>query len=154
MRIDRYSCIDAVCCGKDNVRGFSRNAGNLGATNSVAWMFDRKGQIAIPAGRTPEETAMNDALEAGATDFAVDGDLYVVTSEPNTFHAVIDALKAKGYQPESAEMEMVPRSLVKLDSGDAQKLLKLIDVLEELEDVSKVFTNLDVDALELEEAGA
>ncbi|HEX3927669.1 MAG TPA: YebC/PmpR family DNA-binding transcriptional regulator [Gemmatimonadales bacterium] len=133
---------------------FSRNNGNLGATNSVAWMFDRKGMIAIPAGKIPEETAMNDALEAGAADFVVDGDLYIVTSEPNTFHAVIDRLKAKGYQPESSEIEMVARNVVKLHAADAQKLLQLIDVLEELEDVSKVFTNLDVDALELEEAGA
>ncbi len=133
---------------------FSRNGGNLGATNSVAWMFDRKGQIAIAAARIPEDKAMEDALDAGASDFVADGDYYIVSTEPNDFHAVIDALKARGYAPETAEIEMVPKNLVRPEQADAQKLLKLIEVLEDLDDVSKVFTNLDVDAVELEEAGA
>jgi YebC/PmpR family DNA-binding regulatory protein len=133
---------------------FSRNGGNLGATNSVAWMFDRKGQIAIPTANVAEDKAMEDALEAGASDFVADGEYYVVSTEPNDFHAVIDALKTRGYTPETAEIEMVPKNLVRPDAADAQKLLKLIEVLEDLDDVSKVFTNLDVDAVELEEAGA
>ncbi|MGH7583897.1 MAG: YebC/PmpR family DNA-binding transcriptional regulator [Gemmatimonadales bacterium] len=132
---------------------FSRNFGNLGATNSVAWMFDREGQIIVPA-TVSEEKAMEDALDAGATDFSADGDLFVITTEPNSFHAVIDALTARGYHPESSEIAMVPQNLVKLDTADAQKLLRLIDALEELDDVSKVFTNLDVDAVDLEEARA
>ncbi len=132
---------------------FSRNHGNLGATNSVAWMFDRKGQILLAASGASEEKAMDDALEAGASDFVVDGDLFVVSTEPTEFHAVIDGLKAAGYAPESAEIEMIPQNLVRPDPSDAQKVLKLIEVLEELDDVSKVFTNLDVDALDLEEAG-
>ena len=132
---------------------FSRNGGNLGATNSVAWMFDRKGQLAIPVGKIAEDKAMEDALEAGASDFITDGDYYIVSTEPNDFHAVIDALKARGYAAETAEIEMVPKNLVRPDAADAQKLLRLIEVLEELDDVSKVFTNLDPDAVELEEAG-
>ena len=132
---------------------FSRNGGNLGATNSVAWMFDRKGQLAIPVGNIAEDKAMEDALEAGASDFTTDGDYYIVSTEPNDFHAVIDALKARGYAAETAEIEMVPKNLVRPDAADAQKLLRLIEVLEELDDVSKVFTNLDPDAVELEEAG-
>ena len=132
---------------------FSRNNGNLGTTNSVAWMFEKKGQVLIPVARIPEETAMEDALDAGASDFAADGDLYVVTTEPNQFHAVMDALKAKGYRPESSEIAMVPKNVVKLAPADARRVLQLIDALEELDDVSKVFTNLDVDAVELEEAG-
>lgn len=132
---------------------FSRNNGNLGTTNSVAWMFEKKGQILIPAAPVPEEKAMEDALDAGASDFAADGELYVVTTEPNQFHAVMDALKAKGYRPESSEIAMVPRNVVKLAAAEARKVLQLIDALEELDDVSKVFTNLDVDAVELEEAG-
>ncbi len=133
---------------------FSRNNGNLGATNSVSWMFEKKGQILIPAGKIPEEKAMEDALDAGASDFAADGEFFVVSTETNTFHAVIDGLKAKGYQTESAEIEMVPKNLVKLEAADAQKLFKLVEALEELDDVSKVFTNVDVDALDLEEADA
>lgn len=131
---------------------FSRNHGNLGATNSVSWMFDRKGQIVIPAANIPEDRAMEDALDAGATDFAADGDLYVVTTEPHDFHAVTDALKARGYHAESSEIAMVPKNLVRLENADAQKLVRLVEALEELEDVSKVFTNLDVDAIDLQEA--
>lgn len=133
---------------------FSRNGGNLGASNSVAWMFDRKGQILLVAGKAAEDQAMEDALEAGASDFEADGEYFVVSTEPTAFHAVMDALKAKGYQIESSDIAMVPKNLVKLGGEDAQKLLKLVDVLEELDDVSKVFTTLDVDALDLEEAGA
>lgn len=133
---------------------FSRNHGNLGTSNSVAWMFEKKGEIVIAAARVPEDKALEDALDAGASDFAADGDVYVVTTEPNSFHAVIDALKSRGYVPESSEVAMVPKNLVKLSPADARKVLQLIDALEELDDVSKVFTNLDVDAVELEEAGA
>jgi YebC/PmpR family DNA-binding regulatory protein len=133
---------------------FSRNHGNLGASNSVLWMFEKKGQILIPVGTTPEDKAMEDALDAGASDFVADGDYYVISTEPNTFHAVMDALKQRGYTAESSEIEMVPKNVVKLEAADAEKLLKLVDALEELDDVSKVFTNLDLDAVELEEAGA
>jgi YebC/PmpR family DNA-binding regulatory protein len=133
---------------------FSRNGGNLGSTNSVAWMFTRRGEIVLASDKRPEDTVMEDALEAGASDFTRDGDLYVVTTEPNDFLGVLDALKAKGYAIESSELAMVAQNLVRPDAADAQKVLKLVDVLEELDDVSKVFTNLDYDALEMEEAGA
>lgn len=133
---------------------FSRNGGNLGTTNSVAWMFERKGEILIPAAGRAEEQAMEDALEAGATDFEHDGEMYVVSTAPNDFHAVIDGLKVKGYPIESSELAMVAQNLVRLEQAEGQKVLKLIEVLEELDDVSKVFTNLDFDALELEEAEA
>jgi YebC/PmpR family DNA-binding regulatory protein len=133
---------------------FSRNHGNLGTSNSVSWMFEKKGQILIPAVGLAEDKVMEDALDAGASDFEVDGEYFVVSTEPTAFHAVIDALAARKYVPESSELAMVPKNLVKLDAVEAQKVLKLIDVLEELDDVSKVFTNLDLDALELEEAGA
>jgi len=132
---------------------FSRNNGNLGASNSVAWMFEKKGQILLPLGTKPEDQVMEDALDAGASDFEADGEYFVVTTEPNTFHAVIEALKKKGYTPESSEIEMVPKTMVKLEPADAQKLLKLVDALEELEDVANVFTNLDLDTVDLEEAG-
>ncbi|HQW66496.1 MAG TPA: YebC/PmpR family DNA-binding transcriptional regulator [Gemmatimonadales bacterium] len=133
---------------------FSRNSGNLGTSNSVSWMFEKKGQILIPMAAAPEEKAMEDALEAGASDFESDGEYYVVSTDPHDFHAVIEALAAKRYTPESSEIAMVPKNLVKLDATEAQKVLKLIDLLEELDDVSKVFTNLDIDALDLEAAGA
>jgi YebC/PmpR family DNA-binding regulatory protein len=133
---------------------FSRHGGNLGASNSVAWMFDRKGQIYLDAGRSSEDQTLEDALEAGAEDFAKEGDQYIVSSAPAAFHAVQDALKARGYQVVSAELAMVPRNTVKVEGSDAERLLKLIDALEELDDVSKVFANFDIDASQLAEAEA
>jgi len=133
---------------------FSRNNGNLGATNSVAWMFERKGQIYLDAARHPEDQAIEDALEAGAEDFARDGDQYVVSTLPATFHAVQDALRANKYVIESAELAMVPKNTVKVEGADAAKLLRLMEALEDLDDVSKVFSNFDIDAATLAEAGA
>lgn len=132
----------------------SRNGGNLGASNSVAWMFDRKGLLAIDAAGRDEDRALEDALEAGAEDFTREGDQYVVSTTPTSLHAVQDALRAKGYPIESAEIAMVARSTVKVEGPDADRLLKLIDTLEELDDVSKVFSNFDIDASQLTEAEA
>jgi YebC/PmpR family DNA-binding regulatory protein len=133
---------------------FSRNGGNLGASNSVAWMFDRKGQIWLDATRLEEEKALEAALEAGAEDFVREGDQYIVSTAPASFHAVQDALKARGYAPVAAELAMVPRNTVRVEGADADRLLKMIDALEELDDVSKVFANFDIDASQLAEAEA
>ncbi|HEV8613165.1 MAG TPA: YebC/PmpR family DNA-binding transcriptional regulator [Gemmatimonadales bacterium] len=133
---------------------FSRNAGNLGAANSVAWMFDRKGQLYLDAAKYPEDQALEAALDAGAEDFAKDGEQYVITTSPPEFHAVQDALKAKRFALEAAELALVPKSTVKVEGADAARLLKLMETLEELDDVSKVFSNFDIDAATLAEAGA
>ena len=133
---------------------FSRNGGNLGATNSVAWMFDRKGQIYIEAARYDEDPTLEAALEAGAEDFAREGDQYVVTTAPSAFHAVQDALTARKFTIDSAELAMVPKNTVKVEGADAERLLKLMEVLEELEDVSRVSSNFDIDAAQLAEAEA
>ena len=131
---------------------FSRNGGNLGATGSVGWMFDRKGQIYIDAARCDEDRALELSLEAGAEDFAREGDQYVVSTTPGTFHAVQDALRAAGLELEAAELAMVPKNTVKVEGADAERIIKLVEVLEELDDVSKVFSNFDIDASQL--AGA
>ncbi|HEV8151204.1 MAG TPA: YebC/PmpR family DNA-binding transcriptional regulator [Gemmatimonadales bacterium] len=133
---------------------FSRNGGNLGASNSVAWMFDRKGQLYLEAAKYPEDEAMEAALDAGVEDFARDGEQYVMTTSPADFHAVQDALKAKRFALESAELALVPKSTVKVEGADAARLLKLMETLEELDDVSNVFSNFDIDAATLAEAGA
>jgi YebC/PmpR family DNA-binding regulatory protein len=133
---------------------FSRNGGNLGASNSVAWMFDRKGQIYLDAGRQDEDATLEAALDAGAEDFSREGDQYVVTTSPGAFHAVQDALRAHGVAIDSAELAMVPKNTVKVEGADAERILKLVESLEELEDVSKVFSNFDIDAAQLAEAEA
>lgn len=131
---------------------FSRNGGNLGASNSVAWMFDRKGQVYLEAARYNEDAALEAALDAGAEDFTREGEQYIVTTLPAAFHAVQDALKARGFAPESAELAMVPKNTVKVEGADAERILRLVEVLEELDDVSKVFSNFDIDAAQLAEA--
>jgi YebC/PmpR family DNA-binding regulatory protein len=131
---------------------FSRNGGNLGASNSVAWMFDRKGLLTIEAAGRDEDRAMEDALESGAEDFAREGDLFIVSTTVPTFHLVQDALKSRGYKIEGVELAQVPRNTVKVEGEDASRVLKLVDLLEELDDVSKVFSNFDIDASHLAEA--
>ena len=133
---------------------FSRNGGNLGATNSVAWMFDRKGQIYLDATKSDEDATLEAALDAGAEDFAREGDQYVVTTAPAAFHAIQDALRARKLEIDSAELAMVPRNTVKVEGADAERILKLMEVLEELDDVSKVSSNFDIDAAQLAEAEA
>jgi YebC/PmpR family DNA-binding regulatory protein len=133
---------------------FSRNGGNLGATNSVGWMFDRKGQVLLDATRYPEDSTLEAALEAGAEDFQRDGDQYVVSTTVSTFHAVQDALKARKLEIESAEVAMVPKTTVKVEGKQAEQMIKLLDALEDLDDVSKVFSNFDIDASQLAEASS
>ena len=133
---------------------FSRNHGNLGATNSVAWMFDRKGQIYLDAGKYGEDSTLEAALDAGAEDFAREGDQYIVTTAPATLHTVQDALRARKFAIDSAELTMVPKNTVKVEGADAERILKLMEALEELDDVSKVSSNFDIDAAQLAEAEA
>jgi len=125
---------------------FSRHGGNLGATNSVSWMFDRKAQIAVDATKADEDTTIEAALDAGADDVTRDGDVFVVTTQPTQMHAVADKLKAKRIPVQGSEIAMVPKSSVKVEGKDAANLLRLIEALEEMDDVAKVHSNFDIDA--------
>ena len=125
---------------------FSRHGGNLGASNSVAWMFDRKAQILLDAGGVNEDSAMEAALDAGADDFVRDGDVFVVTAPPAQLHAVRDALAAKKLKVQSAEITRIPKNTVKVELSDAKRLLALVEALEESDDVAKVSSNFDIDA--------
>ncbi|HEY8483940.1 MAG TPA: YebC/PmpR family DNA-binding transcriptional regulator [Longimicrobiales bacterium] len=130
----------------------SRHGGNLGTTGSVAWQFDRKGQIYIDASRYDEDATLMAVLEAGAEDMTREGDMYVVSTDVASFHAVQQALRAQGIEFEEAELAMVPRTTVPVSGLEAQRLLKLIDALEELDDVQKVHSNADIDEAALAEA--
>jgi len=123
----------------------SRGNGNLGTANSVAFMFDRKGQIFIPAAGIEEDMAMEKALEAGAEDFALDGDVFVVTTTMSNLHAVKSALESAGLKAAQAEISWVPKSTVRVEGENAQALVKLIEALEDLDDVQKVDANFDMD---------
>jgi YebC/PmpR family DNA-binding regulatory protein len=132
---------------------FSRHGGNLGAANSVAWMFDRRGQITLDATKVDEDSAMEAALEAGADDFVRDGDTITVSTPVHELHAVQAALQGRGLPVEGAEIALIPKSTVKVEGGDAKKLLALMEALEEMDDVAKVFSNFDIDAEAMAEVG-
>ena len=109
-------------------------------------MFDRKGQVYLDASKSKEDEALEAALEAGAEDFARDGDQYVVTTTPDRLPRGPGRPQPGGLHLESAELAMVPRNTVKVEGPDAEQLIKLMETLEELDDVSKVFSNFDIDA--------
>ena len=129
----------------------SRNGGNLGTTGSVAWMFDRRGQLTLDAEKYDEERVMEAALEAGAMDVQVDEGVYTVLTEVADFHAVQDALRAQGIVWEDAELAMIPKTEVRVDGANAEQLLKLLDLIEDMDDVQKVYSNADVDVDSLAE---
>jgi YebC/PmpR family DNA-binding regulatory protein len=123
----------------------SRGGGSIGTPNSVAWMFDKKGQLTIDASGKDEDTMMEAALEAGAEDFRREDEVFIITTTPNDFHSVKGALEAKGIKIAESELAMVPKSTVKVEGKDATALLKLLEELEELDDVQKVWANFDID---------
>jgi YebC/PmpR family DNA-binding regulatory protein len=130
----------------------SRNGGNLGAVNSVAFMFDRKGQIFVNAAGLDEDASMEKALEAGAEDFAREDDTFVIATAPADLHAVKAALEKAGLHSTQAELAWIPKSNVAVAGENATTLLKLIEMLEDLDDVQKVDANFEMDESEM--AGA
>jgi YebC/PmpR family DNA-binding regulatory protein len=124
---------------------FSKNGGNLGAPNSVAWMFDSRGQLYLDATRYAEDEVFEAALEAGAEDIITEEDQHVITVDPTLVNTVRHALESRGFAVADAEMAMVPKSTVTVEGKDAERLLRLTDALEEHEDVSNVFSNFDID---------
>ena len=118
----------------------------LGATGCVSWSFDRKGVIVMDAEDLDEDTVMMDALEAGAADFEADGPALEITCDPDAFNDVVKALEGKGYAFASAEIEMVPQNYITLTGeGDVKNMEKLIDMLEDNDDVQNVWHNWDND---------
>ncbi len=123
---------------------FDKCGGNLGQSGCVSFMFNKKGILAVEAEGHDEDTVMEQALEAGATDFNTDGDVFEIVTEPDDFSAVRDDLEAKGYTFLSAEVEMVPDVLSTIDDPDAAaKMEKLLDMLEDNDDVQNVWHNWD-----------
>ncbi len=124
---------------------FSKNGGNLGAPNSVAWMFEKKGQLYLDATQYSEDDVLEAALEAGAEDITTDLDQHVITTDPPLLNSVRDALESKGFATTDAEIAMVPQSTVLVEGREAEQLIRLAEALEEHDDVSKVFSNFDID---------
>jgi YebC/PmpR family DNA-binding regulatory protein len=128
---------------------FSKHGGNLGEPGSVSYLFDKAGVIVVDAERYDEDDLMP-AIDAGAEDIALDDDVYEILTSPSELAAVREALESAGVEIESADVTQRPKSRVPVDESDAGRLLKLIDMLEESDDVSAVHANFDVDAAVLE----
>ena len=124
---------------------FSKHGGSMAEPGAVAWQFERKGVLVLPKSAGDEDTVMLTALEAGAEDLDDQGDTWLLTSEPTSLTAVRDALEAAGLPVESADLTMLPKATVPLESeGDARKVLRVVDLLEEHDDVQAVYANFDV----------
>ena len=124
-----------------NVRNiFSKTGGNLGATGSVAYMFNRKGVIEYDAEVVNEDEMMEAGLEAGAEDIAAEDGIITVTTDPSDFDSVLEALQEKGYESVSAGIEMVPDTYIDCDKEASAKVQKLVGRIEEDDDVQNVHT--------------
>jgi YebC/PmpR family DNA-binding regulatory protein len=133
---------------------FDKQGGNLGEPGSVAWQFERKGVVLVDSDRYGEDDLMA-AIDAGADDVAIDDDTLKVTAEPPSLTAVREALEGAGVDVESAELAMEPKAVVEVtDPTEARRLVRLIDALDEQDDVDEVHANFDIPAELLEEAEA
>ena len=127
---------------------FDKYGGNLGANGCVSWSFDKKGVLVIDNedGDLDEDTVMMDALDSGAEDFSADGPVFEITTDPDAFNDVVAALEKKGYTFESAELEMVPQNYVTMTGeDDVKNMEKLLDMLDDNEDVQNVWHNWQQD---------
>jgi len=130
----------------------SKADGSLGTDGSVAWQFERKGQIVVDASAHAEEAVFDAAIEAGAEDVENAVDEFIVMTELADFGAVQDALASAGIAASSAELTMIAKNEIAVAGKDAEKLLKLLDTLDDLDDVQKVHSNADIDEAVLAEA--
>ena len=135
--------------GADVRHILAKHGGNLGEPGSVSYLFDKRGVIVVDASRYDEDDMIG-AIDAGAEDISLDDDVYEVITEPADLGRVRDALTEAGIEIESADVVQRPKTRIPVEEGDAAKLIKLIDALEESDDVDAVHANFDVDASVLE----
>jgi YebC/PmpR family DNA-binding regulatory protein len=128
----------------------SKYNGNLGEANSVAWMFSKKGYMVVEKAGVDEEQLLNAVLDAGADDLRDDGDSWEVITDPGVFEAVKDAVKALGIEPVTAKVSMLPQNYIKLEGKEASQMLKLMEAVEDHDDVQNVWSNFDIEEKEIE----
>lgn len=119
--------------------------GKMGASNSVSYMFRKKGLISVPTSAMGEDDLLNLILEAGADDMRTEEESYQIVTAPEKFDAVKKALEAKGIKPEEAEIQMIPENTVRVEGKEAESVLKLMELLEDNEDIQHVYANFDID---------
>jgi YebC/PmpR family DNA-binding regulatory protein len=141
--------IDVVSDNRNRTTGEVRHAltkhnGSLGENGCVAWNFETRGVIVVDRTGTGEDALMAAALDAGASDVGDEGEVFEVYTDPTELSAVTEALKAAGIDYQSAEVQRVPKTFVKLDGDDARKVIRLVEALEDLDDVQRVSANFDI----------
>jgi YebC/PmpR family DNA-binding regulatory protein len=147
--------IDVLTDNKNRTVGELRHmltkyGGNLAETNAVAWMFSKKGYIVVPKDKVDEDTLMSAVLDAGGDDLQSDDDNWEVFSSVEAYQAVLDAVKKLGIEPAAAEISMIPQNYLKLEGKQAQQMVKLMDVLDDHDDVRQVWSNFDIEEKEIE----
>ena len=147
--------IDVLTDNKNRTVGelrhlLEKHGGNLAASNAVAWMFHKRGYIVIEKTKADEEKLMSAVLDAGADDLQDDDDNWEVLSSPEAFPAVNEAVKQLGVEPATAQVSMIPQNYVKLEGRPAQQMVKLMEALEEHDDVQHVWSNFDISEKEIE----
>jgi YebC/PmpR family DNA-binding regulatory protein len=130
---------------------FSKNGGNMAEAGAVSWMFHKKGDIVIPKSAAKEDDLMGIVLDAGAEDLRDDGENWEVLSEASAYEAVLEAVKKAGITPASSEVTMIPQNYIKLEGSAANTMIRLLEALEEHDDVQNVHANFDIDQKLLEE---
>jgi transcriptional/translational regulatory protein YebC/TACO1 len=123
----------------------------MAEAGAVSWMFHKKGDIVVPKTAAKEDDLMGIVLEAGAEDLRDDGDNWEVLSEPSAYEAVLEAVKKAGIEPASSSVSMIPQNYIKLEGAAATQMIRLMEALEEHDDVQNVHSNFDIDQKLLEE---
>jgi YebC/PmpR family DNA-binding regulatory protein len=123
---------------------FSKNGGSLGETGSVAWMFDRKGVISLPSEGKKEDDVMEVILESGADDLSVEEDFFEVQTSVESFETVRKALVEKEYKIDNASLQWIAKNLIEVKGEDAEKVMRIIESLEDIDDVQNVYSNADI----------
>ncbi|HLW54472.1 MAG TPA: YebC/PmpR family DNA-binding transcriptional regulator [Candidatus Angelobacter sp.] len=133
---------------------FTKGGGNLGEAGSVAWMFHKKGTIIVPKSGTKEDDVMNIVLENGGEDLNDDGDNWEIVTAPNAYEAVLEAVKNAKIEVVHSAIGMVPQNYIKLEGAVASQMIRLLETLEDQDDVQNVYSNFDVDQKQLEEVAS
>ena len=128
----------------------TKHGGNLGSPNSVAWMFDKRGYILVEQDAAEEEALMTAAIEAGADDMRDDAENWEIISSPETFDAVAEAVRELGIEPAAAQVAMLPRNQVSVEGKTAQRIMKLLNALDDLDDIRHVWSNADISEKDIE----
>src|SRR5262245_9070884 len=128
----------------------TKHGGNLAETNAVAWMFTKRGYIVVAKAKADEEALMSAVLDAGGDDLQDDGDNWEVLSAPDAFQDVLEAVKKLGIEPDAAEISMVPQNYLKLEGKQAQQMIKLMEALDDHDDIRHVWSNVDIEEKEIE----